>query len=222
MKTVITLTKTQKRELPKEFLQDDNRYSESLVEYFLNEYTKKGDLVLDIFAGLGTTLFVAEEMKRIPYGIEWDKERSEYIRKNLNNRDNIINGDAMKLLEYNLPKCDFLLTSPPYMPKHDTENPFTAYTTQGSYEQYLQDYVNIFKQVKEVLKKESRVVVEIANLKNNGEVTTLAWDVAKKISKVLKFEGEVVINWISEKENVNERAYGYGYDHSYCLVFLNK
>ena len=38
----------------------------------------------------------------------------------------------------------------------------------------------------------------------------LAWDAAHEISQVLRFEGEVVVCW---------DAYGYGYEHSYCLVF---
>jgi hypothetical protein len=41
-------------------------------------------------------------------------------------------------------------------------------------------------------------------------VTPLAWDVAAAVSQVLRFEGEIVVCW---------DHYGYGYDHSYCLVF---
>ena len=151
LKTIISLPKTQRRELPKEYSGDDNRFSESLVEFFLNAYTKKGHLVLDIFAGLGTTLIVAEEMGRIPYGIEYDKARYEYIQRNLRHKQNIIKGDALKLLEYNLPKFDFFLTSPPYMSKEDKEYPFTSYTTKGEYNQYISDYGKIFKQVKQIM-----------------------------------------------------------------------
>ncbi|OLS32412.1 MAG: hypothetical protein HeimAB125_09320, partial [Candidatus Heimdallarchaeota archaeon AB_125] len=109
MKTIISLPKIQKRKLPEGFKGDDNRFSETLVEYFLKEYTKKGDLILDIFAGLGTTLFVAEEMGRVPYGIEYDELRCNYIRENLKHGKNIIRGDALNLLEYGLPQCDFCL-----------------------------------------------------------------------------------------------------------------
>ena len=41
-------------------------------------------------------------------------------------------------------------------------------------------------------------------------MTPLAWDLGAEIAKVLHFEGEVVICW---------DRYGYGYDHSYCLVY---
>lgn len=221
MKTIIILPKKQKRTIPEDFKEDDNRFSEFLVEYLLKEYTEKGDKVLDIFAGLGTTLFVAEEMERVPFGIEYDKKRYEYIRNNLENKENIINGDALKLLDYNLPTCDFFLTSPPYMPKWDDEDPFTAYTAPGTYEKYLKDYVKIFSQVKKVMKSNSKIVIEISNLKSKGEVTTLAWDVAKEISKILHFEGEAIIKWEGEEDS-SEGIYGSGYDHSYCLFFCNK
>jgi DNA methylase len=39
--------------------QDDVRYPEALVEAFLTEYAEPGDVVLDPFAGLGTSLIVA-------------------------------------------------------------------------------------------------------------------------------------------------------------------
>ena len=221
MRTVISLSKTQKSDLPKEFRDDDVRFSETLVEFFLKKYTKKGDTILDIFAGFGTSLFVAEKMDRIPYGIEYDKARYEYIKGNLKQKENIINGDALKLLEYNLPQFDFFLTSPPYMTKESKDNPFTAYSTPGDYNQYLTDYGKIFNKVKRKMKQGTRVVLEIANIKYKEEVTTLAWDVAKEISKVLKFEGEVIIKWEGE-EKLTKGTYGYGYDHSYCLIFRNK
>ena len=94
LRTVISLPNTQKSDLPKEFRDDDVRFSESLVEFFLKKYTKRGDVVLDVFAGFGTTLLVAEDMGRIPYGIEYDNARYEYIRSKLKQKDNIIKGDA--------------------------------------------------------------------------------------------------------------------------------
>ena len=65
MKTFIILNKTNRRVLPEKFQSDDNRNPENLVEYFLEQYTKKGDTIIDIFAGLGTMLFVAEELERL-------------------------------------------------------------------------------------------------------------------------------------------------------------
>ncbi|NPD89619.1 MAG: class I SAM-dependent methyltransferase [Asgard group archaeon] len=222
MSTYITLPNVRRRKIPEEFKDNDNRFSESLVEYFLEKYTKKGDIVLDIFAGLGTTLFVAEEMERIPFGVEYSEARYIYIRENLQNKDNIIYGDSLKLLEYNVPKCDFCIASPIYMNKSETENPYTAYTTKGTYKQYLEDTRKIYSNVKKKMKHNSKIVVEVSNLKKDDSVTTLAWDIGKEISKIFHFEGEIVVNWTSNSSENKDGFYGYGYDHSYCLVFSNK
>ena len=213
MRTYIQLENTHIYELPVEFQDDDVRYSESLVEYFLNKYTKEKDLVFDPFAGFGTTLLVAERMGRIPLGIEFDESRVQYIKSKLKQPAKIILGDSRKLKSYNLPAFNFSITSPPYMSKFDRENPFTAYTTKGKgYSAYLNDIRSIYKQMAHLMATDAMVVLEIANIKKRGSVTTLAWDIAKEISQVLHFEGEIIVNWDN---------YGGGYDHSYCLIFKN-
>jgi len=222
MRTYITLPNVRRSKIPEEFKDNDNRFAESLVEYFLEKYTKKGDIVLDIFAGLGTTLFVSEEMGRIPFGVEYSEVRYIYIKENLQNKDNIIHGDALKLLEYNIPKCDFCIASPIYMNEDETENPYAAHTTEGTYEQYLEDTRKIYSNVKKKMKQNSKIVIEVSNLKKDGIVTTLAWDIGKEISKILHFEGEIIVNWTSNNTEKENGFYGYGYDHSYCLVFSNK
>ena len=83
METVITLENRQNWELPKEFSQDDVRYPSALVERFLTEFTQPGDVVLDPFAGYGTTLFAAEKMGRKGYGVELLPQRVEFIRKRI-------------------------------------------------------------------------------------------------------------------------------------------
>ncbi len=170
-----------------------------------------GDLVFDPFAGFGTTLVVAEAMGRVAFGIEVDAQRAEFIRSRLRHPHQLIHGDARRLAAYNLPAFDFSMTSPPYMNRHDVEDPFTNYTTTGGgYGAYLRDLRAIYAHLAPRLKDEARDVVEVANLKGGAGVTTLAWDVAVAISEVLRFDGEVVVGW---------DHYGYGYDHSYCLVF---
>lgn len=211
MRTCIELENRNRFELPVEFQDDDVRYSESIVEYFLRKVTRENDVVFDPFAGFGTTLLVAEAMGRMPLGIEYDEERVKYIQSKLKQPDRIIHGDSRQLLSYDLPAFDFSITSPPYTSRHEIEDPFTAYTTNGDgYTSYLKDIRSIYEQMGQVMAFDARVVIEVANIKYGDSVTTLAWDIAKEISKVLHFEGEVVVSWDS---------YGYGYDHSYCLVF---
>jgi DNA modification methylase len=211
MKTYMLLKKAHRFALPPEFQHYDVRYPESLVERFLREFTQAGDVVFDPFAGYGTTLLVAEEMGRVPLGIESDERRARYVRSRLRHPESLIHGDSRQLASYNLAAFDFSITSPPYMSQHDPENPLTACTAGGSgYAAYLQDLRNIYEQMGQIMKPGARAVIEVSNLKLWDGLTTLAWDVARAVSQVLHFEGEVIVGWDS---------YGYGYDHSYCLVF---
>ena len=218
MKSFIILDNVKRRKLPENLQSSDNRYPESLVEHFLELYTKPGDIVLDMFAGLGTTLLVAEEMGRIPYGIEYDEERYKYVRSHLVKKENLKHGDSRKINTFDFPEIDFSMTSPPYMNKEDAEAPLTAYTQPGTYHRYLDELQAVYIQLKPMLKQDAHVVVEVSNLRGT-EVTTLAWDVGRALSRVLRFEGEVVVGWRGE-DNGNG-TYGHGYDHSYCLVFTN-
>ncbi|MEX8549283.1 MAG: site-specific DNA-methyltransferase [Mucilaginibacter sp.] len=58
-------------------------FPEELPEWFIKLFTKENDLVLDPFAGSGTTLFVSNRMKRNSIGIEIMKEYYEMITEKL-------------------------------------------------------------------------------------------------------------------------------------------
>ena len=218
MKTFIQLNTKKEGNLPKIFSSEDNRFPEPLARHFLNMYTKKGDKVLDLFAGFGTTLIVSEKTGRIPFGVEYDKKRYEFMKSKLKNKKNIVNGNSLKLLKYNFPKLDFCLSSPTYMHKGYGRDPLSNDSKKGTYQKYLQDLGKIFYQLKSIMKKNSYIVIEVSNLKGRT-VTTLAWDIAKEISKVFHFEGETIVGW--KGKSGKDGTYGYGYDHSYCLVFRN-
>lgn len=211
MKSYLYLENKQEIQLPEKFRDDDVRYTSELVKHFIDLYTEPGDLVFDPFAGYGTTLKAAEEMGRDYSGIEFLSERIDYISTIIKNKSAVIEGDALKLETYGLPAFDLSMTSPPYMCRGDEENPFTSYRTGGNgYDAYLEDLKKIYGKMKVLMKEKAHIVIEAANLKHDGKITPLAWDIAAKLSEILTFEGEIIVNWDS---------YGYGYDHSYCLVF---
>ena len=58
-------------------------FPRQLPEWFIKLFTVPGDTVLDPFAGSGTTLYVAQEMKRKPIGIEIVPEYVEAIEARL-------------------------------------------------------------------------------------------------------------------------------------------
>lgn len=209
--TWLQLPRGNKTVLPSRFRREDVRVADALVVHFLKEFTTEGQAVFDPFAGYGTSLLVAEEMGRRGYGIEYSTQKANYVHGLLEHPERLIHGDSRRLLDYDLPLFDLCLTSPPYTNRSDTENPFVDYRLKGfDYPSYLREIGHIFSQVAQKLKPSGRAVIEVANLKKRGEVTTLAWDVGREVSQILRFEGETVVCW---------DKYGYGYNHSYCLVF---
>jgi DNA modification methylase len=211
VQTWLRLPQGNKRVLPSRFRDEDVRCADSFIEYSVNKFTEQGQVVFDPFAGFGTTLLIAEELGRVGYGIEYSQPKADYIYGLLAQPDHLIHGDSRRLAEYDLPPIDLCLTSPPYTNQSDTENPFVDYRQKGfDYPSYLEEMQNIFAQAAQKMKPSARLVIEVSNLKKAGQVTTLAWDIAHTLSRVFHFEGETIICW---------DEYGYGYNHSYCLVF---
>jgi site-specific DNA-methyltransferase (adenine-specific)/site-specific DNA-methyltransferase (cytosine-N4-specific) len=59
-------------------------FPEELPEWFIKLFTKENDLVLDPFMGSGTTLFVANRMKRHSIGIDTVPEYYEMVKRQIN------------------------------------------------------------------------------------------------------------------------------------------
>lgn len=208
----ITLPYKLERE-PPPFEANAIKYPESLVRHFLKEFTRRGDRVFDPFTGLGTTLFVAEEMGRIPFGIEYDPKRYEWVAGQMQHWTNLVNGDSGKLSAMGFPKMDFCMTSPPYMPKHHKWNPlFGGNPAKGGYDVYLKQMRNIYRQVAEIMKKNATVIVQADNLPGRT-YTPLVRDLSVAIGDILRLENEVIVAWKNAKPD---------YPHTHCLVFRKK
>lgn len=225
IKSYILIPKIQRGWIPEEFQDDDNRSVEFVVEYFIEHFTQPGDTVFDPFAGLGTTLLVAERMGRVPFGIEADERRYEYTRSRLTMKDNIINGDSRKLDTFSLPAIDFVFTSPIFMGSDETKNPLSGFKESGTYQVYLDQIQDIFRKLSEFLNPGAKVVIEVYNLapRRGRPMTLLAWDMTYAISEVLRFEREIIACWQGvEEEATGETPMTVGYDHHYCLVFVKE
>jgi DNA modification methylase len=112
-------------------------FPSALAKRLINNYTHENETVLDIFSGVGTTLYAAQVTRRNGIGIELNKYFSDFTvrRLKLNNADNDhsstpeithkktskgqniaqINSDNSEILKYFPPgSIDLVITSPPY------------------------------------------------------------------------------------------------------------
>ena len=71
----------------------------------------------------------------------------------------------------------------------------------------------MYQTVGALMKQDGVLIIEAANLKRDGEVTTLAWDLGLRLANAFAFVQEIVVAW---------DRYGYGYDHSYCLIYRHR
>lgn len=177
---------------------DDIHFTEALAASVIGHASRTGDLVLDPFAGYGTTVTVAERMGRRAIGIELVPEHLEIARRRVGGTARLILGDARELSRLVDEPVDLVLTSPPYMPGTDhPQNPLTGYATDdGDYAVYLRELGSIFSQVATLLKPGGRLVVNVANVVAiDGSVTPLASDVAAVIDEHVPLLGVTTLRW---------------------------
>ncbi len=184
---------------------DDVHFTESLATSVVEQTTRPGDVVLDPFAGYGTTLAVADRLGRVAVGVEVLADHVELVRSRAGAGARVVHGDSRRLghvLAGELDRpVDLVLTSPPYMTSvAHPENPLTGYATDdGDYPTYLRELGGVFGQVAGLLRPGGHVVVNVANVVTRSAtgdvVTPLAWDVGRVVGEHLRFQGETFLCW---------------------------
>lgn len=177
---------------------DDIHFTEALAEAVIGHASQPGDLVLDPFAGYGTTVAVAERMGRRAIGIELVPEHLEIARRRIAGRAHLLLGDAREVAGLVIGPVDLVLTSPPYMPSADhPENPLTGYATDdGDYQTYLRDLGGIFAQLASLLRPGGQMIVNVADvIGTDGTVTPLSSDLAGLIDEHVPLLGVTTLQW---------------------------
>jgi DNA modification methylase len=177
---------------------DEIHFTEALAMSIIGHASQAGELVLDPFAGYGTTVAVAERMGRRAIGIEILPQHLEIARGRAGPGARLILGDARELSRLVDEPIDLVLTSPPYMPATDhPQNPLTGYATDdGDYTVYLSQLGEIFGQVAALLRPGGHVVVNVANIiGRDGTVTPLASDMAEVIDAHVPLLGVTTLQW---------------------------
>jgi DNA modification methylase len=102
------------------------KYPETMVQEFIEFFTKAGMNVLDPMVGTGSTLIACIRSGRNGYGVELNPKYAEIAQKEVNNEVaqltflktyphvQVINGDANDVSTFGLPPIDYCITSPPY------------------------------------------------------------------------------------------------------------
>ena len=110
----------------KDVLRHPAKFPETLVQTFIEFFTKAGDTVLDPMVGTGSTLVACLRSGRNGIGIELSEEYAAIARQavaavqaRLGSADSavfahVIDADCRAPLSQSLPPIDYVITSPPY------------------------------------------------------------------------------------------------------------
>ena len=176
---------------------EDVHFPQALARAVIDHYSSPGEIVLDPFAGWGTTLVVAESLGRSAIGVELVPERVAAIKRRVSPSAVVLEADARNLDNLHLGEIDLCFTSPPYMSAIEhPQNPLTGYSTlDGNYHTYLTELAAVFVAVSRHLRTGGHLVINAASIRTGEIVTPLAWDITHALTPHLAFRGETYLAW---------------------------
>lgn len=202
----------------------------SQMRPFIHSFSEPGDLVLDPFAGLGTTLLAAVMEGRDAVGIEIEEKRIAIIEKRLAmfphaNAVVIHRDDAQEPRPSLESAVDLCITSIPYF---GASNEFNPSKLQGqtysskNYHDYLEILNAVFSNIRKWLKKDSFAIFMCENLYlvEQGFIP-LAWDTARLLQQHFELCDERIICYERPQEQSLDKTRS-NRSHEYALVCKNK
>ena len=211
-------------------------FSPTMAADFILFFTKPGQIVLDPFVGIGSTLVACDRTGRRGIGIELSSKYADIAR--IRTDQTVINSDAQKIAEIGLPMIDYCITSPPYwnVLNRSTKDFHKVREKNGydlkysneeldignieDYDEFIRAIFNIFSQIYKILKNKGYITIVVKNVKKGGKLYPLAWDLAKTLGELYVIKDEKI--WVQDK--VRLAPYGYPHawvsniHHHYCLI----
>jgi DNA modification methylase len=237
----------------KDVLRHPAKFPETMAQEFIEFFTKRGETVLDPMAGTGSTLVAALRCGRNSYGIELNpryaqiaaqvvSEEKEGLSTSADLVAQMIQGDAQKAVEYNIPCIDYVFTSPPYwdmlhargaknQKKRRASNELDVVYSDDpddvgnlhDYEEFLARLIEIYAGLKPLLRHKAYLTVIVKNVKKGGKIYPLAWDIARGLGKVYTLKDEKI--WMQDNQPLAPFGMGSAWVsntfHHYCLQFRN-
>ena len=209
------------------------------VSRLVRFFTKRGQVVLDPFVGIGSTLKACALEGRKGVGIELNPHFAELTRVRIRtevrdifataDEQHVLEGDARDLLPGIADESvDFVVTSPPYwaiLKKADhkvrQERIANGLSTDygddprnlgqiPSYEEFLQELKAIFSECKRVLKRGKFMAIVVSDFRDKSRYVMFHSDLAQALETIgLEMRGLKVLY------QRHKKIYPYGYPYSY-------
>jgi len=204
----------------------------ALAEKLIKIYTKHdGEVILDPFVGVGSTIIGAKNLKKKGIGIELNpefvkiaKERlsQETLEKNnLSYEPKIYCGNSKELRKFvKENSVDLCINSPPYwdilnQKRTVDDRKIGNYSNSAndlgnikSYEEFLKELKEVYSEVYKVLKPNKRCCVVVMDIRKKDKFYPFHIDITK-IMEEIGFELEEFIIWDRQHEYNNMKTLGY-------------
>ena len=209
---------------------------------FLRRYTKKGDWVLDPFAGSGTTLIECKRLERNCIGIELNEDVVKLAKKNIAKEKSgkksivkVIKGNSAEidvkteLKKENINSVHFILMHPPYWDIIKFSKKRNDLSNAKSVDEFLKMFGAVLDNTVKFLEKGRYLAVVIGDKYSDGEWIPLGFYVmGEVIKRGLKLKSTIVKNFDTTKGKMNQKelwryralAGGfYIFKHEYIFLF---
>mgnify|MGYP002524608869 FL=1 len=197
-------------------------WSPYIPRNILLRYSKEGDLVLDQFAGGGTTLVEAKLLSRNIIGLDVNdeaiarcKEKTNFEHEGANGKVEIKKGDARHLDDIEDESIDLICTHPPYANiiqySEDIEEDLSHLKTKD----FLEEMKAVANECYRVLKKDKFCAILMGDTRQKGHMVPLSFEVMRIFESAGFKLKEIII-----KEQHNCKATGYWKTNSIKFNFL--
>ncbi len=211
----------------------------------LKRYTKKGDWVLDTFAGCGTTLIESQRLGRNGIGIELQETVAQKARELISYEPNkygvateIVTGDSIEvdfkeiLAKHKQKTVQFLIMHPPYFDIIKFSNNPRDLSNAPSIDKFLEMMNSIVDNASSVLEKGRYLTLVIGDKYSKGEWIPLGFLTMNEIiNRGFMLKSVIVKNFEETTAKRNQKELWryralvggfYIFKHEYIFVFKKK
>ena len=205
-----------------------------LCEKLIRIYTKDdGEVILDPFMGVGSTVIAAKNLSRKSIGIDLSQEYFDKTKNRLYNYQNKLMGDnktynpeiylgdsRVILKKLKKDSVDLCINSPPYWnilnQKRTADNKESVNYSDSDkdlgnlndYKAFLNELKKVYSEVYRVLKPNKRCCVVVMDIRKKDKFYPLHLDISKIMDEI-GFELEDFVIWDRQHEYNNMKTLGY-------------